>query len=228
MKDMVNLPHIYYGQEEAAELERASLRVQQIYDKTQEFLERYLPASLWPALTGTNSDSEAQTTRHSKQGCGTFQKWVKSPKGWKCIGYEKYVHSLKKPDTADNTGIPGVLLQMIIWSQYEKIQLLHPFLGDEPFYSEQEMDVISEYFVPTYTSPMPLKEKGKDFKEIQARIPLYQEHITAPSLDMLSEGVSVSGSWMTGVDLSAKGFAGLRPYLKVSKGERTYMKAFII
>lgn len=243
MKDTVKLPHIHYGQEEAAELERASLRVQHIFDKTQNLLEQYMPVALRVALTGIECDSkEQEISKSSNQESGIFQKWVKSPKGWKCIGYERYSQPLINGDSSGgesmvdiqdtasfhDQGISGRMLQMVIWSLFEKIRLLHPFLGEDPFFTEEEMDVISDYFVPTYLSPLPLKERGKDFKTLQTRIPLYQEHIPAPSLVMSSEGVSVSGNWMTGVDLSSKGFMGLRPYLKIPQGGRTYMKAFIV
>lgn len=246
MKDTVKLPHIHYGQEEAAELERASLSVQHIFDKTQELLDRYMPESLWTALTGICRDRKDSQLPADRLQSGIFQKWAKSPMGWKCIGYERYsqlMMELEPPKeqgeveessaaygddtTFHDKGLPGRFLQMVIWSQFEKIRLFHPFLGDEPFFTEEEMEVISHYLVPTYASPVPLKERGKDFKMLQTGIPLYQERVTVPSLVMQTEGASVSGSWMTGVHLSSKGFTGLRPYLKVPKGGRTYMKALI-
>ncbi|UNK20347.1 hypothetical protein MNQ98_10185 [Paenibacillus sp. N3/727] len=247
MKNSVKLPYVHYGQEEAAELERASIRVQHIYDKTQDLLDRYMPDSMWTAMTGMSRNLKEPELWEGDLESGIFQKWVKSPKGWKCIGCERYSHpsvisetptqaegesSFEAGDGAGRTfhdkGLPGRLLQMVIWSQFEEIRLFQPFLGDEPFFTEEEMEVISDYFVPTYISPVPLKERGKDFKTIQTGIPLYQERISAPSLVMQSEGASVSGNWMTGVDLSSRGFSGLRPYLKIPKGGRTYMKALIV
>lgn len=242
MKDTVKLPHIHYGQEEAAELERASLKVQHIFDKTQIFLNQYMPLSLWSALTGIERDSEEHELWGSNLESDIFQIWIQSPKGWKCIGFERHSPPSLQDNTLEqdlsvnsaemnlchNKGIPGRMLQMVIWSLFEKIRLLKPFLGDDPFFTEEEMDVISNYFVPTYLSPMPLKERGKNFKIIQTRIPLYQEHISAPSLVIQSEDVIVTGNWMTGVDLNSNGFSGLRPYLKVPQGERNYMKALIV
>lgn len=243
MKDTVKLPHIHYGQEEAAELERASLRVQHIFDKTQNLLEQYLPVSLRNALSGIESVAREQRySSRSDQEDGIFQKWVKSPKGWKCIGYERYRELLVDGDSSNSSsimdtqepailhdqGLTGRMLQMVIWSLFEKIQLLHPFLGDDPFFTDDEMEVISDYLVPTYLSPLPLKERGKDFKTLSTRIPLYQEHIPVPSLVMSTEGVSIAGNWMTGVNLSSKGFTGLRPYLKIPQGGRTYLKALIV
>lgn len=245
MKNTVKLPHIHYGQEEVAELERASLKVQHIFDKTQDLMDRYIPDSIWTTLTGMCRNPEELRTRKDDLESGIFQKWIKSPKGWKCIGCERYISSPSiNSDTSTNAGgasvetgddltfhdkgLPSKMLQMVIWSQFEKIRLLQPFLGDEAFFTEEEMQVISDYFVPTYLSPVPLKERGKDFKTLQSGIPLYQERISAPSLEMQSEGASVTGNWMTGVDLSSEGFSGLRPYLKIPKGGRTYMKALIV
>lgn len=88
--------------------------------------------------------------------------------------------------------------------------------------------MIANYFVPTYISAVPLVEQGKAFKTIQAGIVLYQEHIQAPAVAMQSDGGLLEGNWMTGVNLDAKGFAGIRPYLKVPSGERAYMEADII
>ncbi|KKO52120.1 hypothetical protein [Paenibacillus sp. DMB20] len=246
MNRSVRLPHIQYGQEEAAELQRASLSVQHIFNKTQKLVDRYMPDSLWTSWTGLKKGSGQSARLNEAIESGIFQKWIKSPKGWKCIGCEHYGLSGGEPkaaisgdmlsfgegadDKAADPGYGGRALQMMIWSQFEKITLLRPFLGSDPFFTDEELDVISRYFVPTYLSPMPLQERGKEFKikNLRSGIPLYQEKITAPSLEMRTGGTVLHGSWMTGVDLSSQGFAGLRPYLKVPEGGRTYMKALIV
>ncbi|WP_106768122.1 hypothetical protein [Paenibacillus faecalis] len=240
MEETVAQPHIHYGQEEVAELEWASLKVQHIFDKTQMLMECYFPESIWKALLGMNGYLTEAASWKEEAESGIFQKWIKSPKGWKCIGCERYVQFSETHIQAEEStvamderlafhdkGLLGRILQMIIWSKFEKIRLFHPFLGDDPFFTEEEMEIISCYFVPTYLSPVPLKERGKDFKTLEMAIPLYQERISAPALVLKTEGINVAGNWMTGVDLSCQGFSGLRPYLKVPKGGRTYMKALI-
>ena len=116
---------------------------------------------------------------------------------------------------------------MIIWSLYEKIVMLHPFLGSEAFFDGEELDVIAHYFVPTYISAMPLVQQGKPYKTIQAGIVLYQEHIEAPAVIMQSERGLLEELDDRG-EPGCRGFAGIRPYLKVPGGERAYMEAEII
>ncbi|MEC0255126.1 hypothetical protein P4H67_06850 [Paenibacillus lautus] len=219
------ISRFHYGQEDISELENASLKVLQIFEKTKRMLSQYVPDSLWLAVSGTSSESAESVYPSSADAAGMFQKWVKAPGGWKFIGYET---DRLNASTGQNIGRTGRFLQMIIWSLYEKIAMLHPILGSEPFFDGEELDVIANYFVPTYISAVPLVEQGKAFKTIQADIVLYQEHIQAPAVIMQSDRGLLEGNWMTGVNLDAKGFAGIRPYLKVPNGERAYMEADII
>jgi hypothetical protein len=219
------ISRFHYGQEDISELENASLKVLHIFEKTKRMLSQYVPDSLWLAASGTSPDSAESVSHSGSDAVDMFQKWVKAPGGWKFIGYETdRFHA----STGQNIGRTGRFLQMIIWSLYEKIVMLHPFLGSEPFFDGEELDVIANYFVPTYISAVPLVEQGKAFKTIQADIVLYQEHIQAPAVIMQSDRGLLEGNWMTGVNLDAKGFAGIRPYLKVPSGERAYMEADII
>lgn len=218
------ISRFHYGQEDISELENASLKVLHIFEKTKRMLSQYVPDSLWLAASGTSPEPAENVNQNGTSASVMFQKWVKAPGGWKFIGYETdRFHA-----TGQNRGRTGRFLQMIIWSLYEKIVMMHPFLGSEPFFDGEELDVIANYFVPTYISAVPLVEQGKAFKTIQAGIVLYQEHIQAPAVTMQSDGGLLEGNWMTGVNLDAKGFAGIRPYLKVSSGERAYMEADII
>lgn len=218
------ISRFHYGQEDISELENASLKVLHIFEKTKRMLSQYVPDSLWLAASGTSPEPAEHLNQNGTSASVMFQKWVKAPGGWKFIGYETdRFHA-----TGQNRGRTGRFLQMIIWSLYEKIAMMHPFLGSEPFFDGEELDVIANYFVPTYISAVPLVEQGKAFKTIQAGIVLYQEHIQAPAVIMQSDGGLLEGNWMTGVNLDAKGFAGIRPYLKVPSGERAYMEADII
>ncbi|MEC0205275.1 hypothetical protein P4H39_21960 [Paenibacillus lautus] len=219
------ISRFHYGQEDISELENASLKVLHIFEKTKRMLSQYVPDSLWLAVSGTSPESAESVYPSSADAAGMFQKWVKAPGGWKFIGYET---DRLNASTGQNIGRTGRFLQMIIWSLYEKIAMLHPILGSEPFFDAEELDVIANYFVPTYISAVPLVEQGKAFKTIQADIVLYQEHIQAPAVIMQSDRGLLEGNWMTGVNLDAKGFAGIRPYLKVPNGERAYMEADII
>ncbi|MDH6671726.1 hypothetical protein M2277_002388 [Paenibacillus sp. LBL] len=219
------ISHFHYGQEDISELENASMQVLHIFEKTKRMLSQYLPEPLWLALSGTSPESADAVSRNCSDVNDMFQKWVKGPRGWKFIGYET---DKSKTTGGQDKGRLGRFLQMIIWSHYEKIAMLHPFLGSEPFFDGEELDVIAAYFVPTYISAEPLLQQGKTFKAIQGGVILYQEHIQAPAVIMQSGSDWLEGNWMTGVDLDAKGFAGIRPYLKVPSGERAYMEAQII
>lgn len=220
-----NISRFHYGQEDISELENASLQVLHIFEKTKRVLSQYVPESLWSAVCGTSPDAVASLSQDGTARVDMFQKWVKAPGGWKFIGYET---ETLNSSSEQNKGRMGRFLHMIIWSLYEKIVMLHPFLGSEAFFDGEELDVIAHYFVPTYISAVPLVQQGKAYKTIQAGIVLYQEHIEAPAVIMQSEGGLLEGNWMTGVNLDAGGFAGIRPYLKVPGGERAYMEAEII
>nr|WP_246245994.1 hypothetical protein [Paenibacillus lemnae] len=206
-------------------------------------LNTFMPESMWTSLTGLKRCAGVIDDNLKLERQMIFQKWIKGPNGWKCVGMELSMPSDEPPSPLNmlsfhNSSQPpglepvtaGRMLQMIIWSQFEKITLLHPFLGGEPFFTNEEMETVSTYLVPTYLSPHPLKELGKEFKikHLASGIPLYQEKIPAPPLVMDAENGRLSGVWMTGVHVNEGGFAGLRPYLKVPKGERTYMKAQIV
>ncbi|GAB6929822.1 hypothetical protein JCM10914A_38050 [Paenibacillus sp. JCM 10914] len=216
------ISQLHYGQEDIAELKQASTKVQHIFKKTKDMVSQYFPESLRLKLFEADLDSNAPPGRSSEE---MFQKWVKGPSGWKFIDYE-FGHS--HDQVASDKGWLGRFLQVIIWSHYENILMLHPFLGSEPFFDGEELDVIANYFVPTYMNVEPLMERGKAIKKIQSSIVLYQEHIQAPAVAMEADGHWLEGNWMTGVNLDARGFAGISPYLKISNGERTYMEAQII
>ncbi|QCT02433.1 hypothetical protein E6C60_1718 [Paenibacillus algicola] len=242
MNPFANLPHIRYCKKEAAELEQAAVVLQRIFDKTLHLLHLYLPESLWCAATGLTRKTEKDVFSEQLNNQVILQKWIQSPKGWKCVGMEPLEGEKGQSESILPSADPqeqetafgglegratGRLLQMVIWSQYEKIALLHPFLGGEAFYTAEELDTVSAYLAPTYLSPQPLQEVGKEYKvkSLSAGVPIYQEKIPAPTLVMDAGGRRLAGLWMTGVHLSAGGFAGIKPYLKVPQGERTYMNA---
>ena len=216
MNKTVQWPPIHYRQEDAAELERASVSVQSIFDRTEEALKIYLPDSVWARLR--DGGSLAEDGQHPA-GEGIMQKWIKGPRGWKCVGMERDVSETEGINMESvcareqETGLPCRLLQMIIWSKYEKIRLFEPLLGAEPFFSEEEMSVIEEYLVPTYTSPLPLQTRGKKLltQTLWTGLPIYQEMIPAPMLVMDTGSSRLTGSWMTGVKLRDRGFAVLHP-----------------
>lgn len=215
------LSYFQYGQEDIAELEEASVKVRHIIEKSRQMLIRYVAEPLRTSLTGASPDSNGEDVFSR----GMFQKWVKGTSGWKFIDceYEGLLQSNRRgPDST------GRLLQMFIWSQYENIRLLHPFLGNEPLFDGEELEVIGKYFVPTYSSVNPFLQSGKAFKTIRAGIAMYQEWIPAPAVIVESDGEELTGSWMTGVDLDSAGYAGIRPYLKALNGRRAFMEARIV
>ncbi|GAB6990465.1 hypothetical protein [Paenibacillus pini] len=238
VRKMVLSQQISYGKEEFLELESASVKVKQIYDKAFKMLHRYLPESVWKFWIGV---PPSQIKKNSEDGDiqeGTiFQKWIQGPSGWKCIGCEMHHVENIIPETDEtpykheyifhNGRLQSMLLQVIIWSQFEEITMFRPFLGDVPFYTDEEMKIISSYFVPTYVSETPLKQLGKPYKKHAMKFPVYQEFISAPPLVMHSDGEVQEGTWMTGVYVDQTNFLRLGPYLKNIDGRRTFMEAFI-
>lgn len=237
MRKRVLSQEIRYGKKDVTELESASIKVRNIYDKAIEMLMRNLPESMWKpwAIQKPAQESPSAAGENSSP---VFQKWIQSPSGWKCIGCERhFVESLtpagekEEPDKREYIFHSGrfqsMLLQVLIWSQYEEISLFHPFLGDTPFYDEEEMEVISNYFVPTYVSAHPFQQSGKPFKKHEMRIPVYQEFISAPPLLVHLDGEVLEGTWMTGVYVDQGNFLGLGPYLKNTDGSRNFMQALI-
>lgn len=225
MRKKVPTQEVVYGKEDIAELENASIKVQYVYDKALALLRRYLPQ-----LVCSDPPSHGSTFSHKISNPEVvFQKWIQGPKGWKCIGYEWQTdgvgNSVQK--CLPNAKLQSMILQMMIWSQFEKIILLHPFLGQEAFYSGEELETISSYFVPTYMSVNPLIELGKPYKKHKTSIPIYQELIPAPSLLIQSEGIPLKGTWMTGVYINHANFQGIGPYIKNSNGCRTFVEALI-
>jgi len=214
------ISHFQYGQEDIAELANASLKVRHIVEKTRQMLVQHADEQRLTALKGTSPDQSGR----SGEGELMFQKWVKGPRGWKFIDYEKY--GVQTGDRLES-GRTGRLLQMFIWSHFENILMLHPFIGGEPFYDGEELEVIGKYFVPTYSSAIPFLQSGKAFKTIQAGIPLYQELIPAPVVIAGAKGEELAGNWVTGVNLNAAGYAGIMPYLKTN-GRREFMEARMI
>lgn len=230
MDRSVEVPYVQYGQEEAAELETAALCIQHVFDKTQLLVDRFMPDFIWTSLTGIERSKDPGPRDEDGEG-GCFQKWIRGPKGWKCVGCE--TQSPGEGNTSSGTEevrYPFRVLQTIIWSQYEKILLLHPFLGGEPFFTADELDAVSRYLLPTYLSPSPLEERGKPFKvkHFRSGLPIYQETVVAPYLELESEGSRLQGRWMTGVRMTPGGFGGLRPYLKAPKGARNFVRALIV
>ncbi|MNP20149.1 hypothetical protein D3C76_1127110 [compost metagenome] len=177
-----------YGRNDIAELELASIKVQSIYNKALAMLCGYLPTT--PTYGSTAQSSafpQGETYQHD-----IFQKWIQGPQGWKCVGYEWQtdIHANVWQKPLPNAKLQSMILQMVIWSQFEKIILFHPFLGQEAFYTGEELQTISSYFVPTYMSSTPLIELGKTIKKHNISIPIYQELIPAPSLIIQSKGSS--------------------------------------
>ncbi|WP_145939488.1 hypothetical protein [Paenibacillus glacialis] len=224
MREIVPAQEVVYGKEDIAELENASIKVQNVYDKALAMLRRYLPQ-----LVSSGPDDHNSTCTQSITNQGVFQKWIQGPKGWKCIGYEWQTDVDPNSEQAylPNAQLQSMILQIMIWSQFEKIILLHPFLGQEAFYNKEELETISSYFVPTYMSVTPLIELGKPYKKHKTRVPIYQELISAPSLLIQSEGIPLKGTWMTGVYINQANFQGIGPYIKNSNGCRTFMEALI-
>ncbi|MGF9698999.1 MULTISPECIES: hypothetical protein [Paenibacillus] len=232
---------VRYGKQDIAELENASIQVHLIYKKAAELFKYYVSPRL------ENRDLEegnrSGTSNGQELAPVVLQKWIQTSSGWKCIGCElKYPESmLDKHENEFSRGHyamasgerrnvkPEMLIQAIVWSQYEKIRLLAPWLGDEAFYTTQELDVIARYIVPTYFSERPLHEQGKLFKvhHPYGQIPLYQEYVAAPSFCVQMDGELLEGRLLTGVYVSEEQFYGLNPYLKNGDGGRTYMQACV-
>ncbi|WP_440110610.1 hypothetical protein [Paenibacillus sp. QZ-Y1] len=233
---------VRYGKQDIAELESASIQVHLIYKKAAELFKRTAYSR-----SGKDDLPEEHTYSASSNGQGSapavLQKWIQTSRGWKCIGCE-----LRQPDPIGiqaettfheerlflNVGEghfvqAEMLIQAIVWSQYEKIRLFQPWLGDDTFYTVQELDVIARYIVPTYFSERPLHEQGKGFKvhHSRGRIPLYQEYVDAPSFCVQVDGGMLEGRLLTGVYVLEEQFLGLNPYLKDGDGGRTYMQACV-
>lgn len=227
MRKNVPTQEVVYGKEDIAELENASIKVQYVYDKALELLRRYLPQLVCTDPPSPHSAVTHKITNHNPEV--VFQKWIQGPKGWKCIGYEwqTTIDGNKEQRSLPNAKLQSMILQMMIWSQFEKIILLHPFLGQDAFYNREELETISSYFVPTYMSVNPLIELGKPYKKHKTKLPIYQELIPAPSLLIQTEGTPLKGTWMTGVYINRSNFQGIGPYLKNSNGCRTFMDASI-
>ncbi|ETT29522.1 hypothetical protein C161_30866 [Paenibacillus sp. FSL R5-192] len=233
---------VRYGKKDIAELESASIQVHLIYKKAAELFKR-------TAYSRSVKDDLAEVNTHSVNSDGpklapaVLQKWIQTSRGWKCIGcelgqpdstmsqMEETMHAKQLAlDVGEGRLVEAeMLIQAVVWSQYEKIRMFAPWLGDEPFYSVQELDVIARYIVPTYFSERPLHEQGKVFKVHQqyGQIPLYQEYVDAPSCCVQVDGGLLEGRLLTGVYVSEEQFFGLNPYLKDGDGGRTYMQACV-
>ncbi|MEK3749091.1 hypothetical protein NYE25_12660 [Paenibacillus sp. FSL E2-8871] len=231
---------ITYGKKDVAELENASIKVQLIYDKTLFMLHSYLPDSLWDAWIGVPYSIISSLYKGNNDSGTIFQKWIQSPTGWKCIGCERHCLESTEPPQDVNAANHGrqykfhngirqsMVLQALIWSMYENTVLFKPFLGDEPFFDDDDLHTISSYFVPTYLNEFHLIERSKPCKEYKDQnIRVFQEWISAPDLVLKWNGGLTEGRWMTGVYMDHSRFAGLGPYLKDSKGQRTYMQAYV-
>ncbi|MCM3784152.1 hypothetical protein M3231_14305 [Neobacillus mesonae] len=234
MNKIVVSRKVNYGKQDVAELEQASLRVQSIYDKAARMVKQYFSSA---GMKESDTFLQAPSSY--------FQKWIHTNKGWKYIGseprakQEEFADSISEVKTDTSSGKAGdmtsnqessfasVLLQALIWRQYEEIQLFHPFLGEESFYSGEEMDTIAAYFVPTYFTERPLYENGKSYRKRAYGITVYQEDLTTPSVSFDSEWGTFEGKLMTGVYITGLQFKGLGPYLKNMCGSRIYMQAAI-
>ncbi|MDN4601643.1 hypothetical protein P5G61_10450 [Paenibacillus sp. F6_3S_P_1C] len=233
---------VRYGKQDIAELESASIQVHLIYKKAAELFNRTVYS---PSVKDDVAGEKTHSTNSNGQGTApaVLQKWIQTARGWKCIGCE-----LKQPDSigvqAEATfheermylGVgegrfvrAEMLIQAIVWSQYEKIRMFAPWLGDDTFYTVQELDVIARYIVPTYFSERPLHEQGKVSKvhHPSGQIPLYQEYVDAPLFCVQVDGGLLEGRLLTGVYVSEEQFFGLNPYLKDGDGGRTYMQACV-
>jgi hypothetical protein len=240
MKTTLFSREITYGKKDVAELEAASIKVQLIYDKTLFMLHSHLPKSLWDAWIGVPYNIISSLYKGDNDGGTVFQKWIQGPSGWKCIGCERHcLESTSPPAEVTPSGAQrqytfhngirqSMVLQAVIWSMYENTVLFEPFLGGEPFLTEEDLDTISSYFVPTYLSQFPLLELSKPCKEYKDQhIRVYQEWISAPDVVLQWDGGLTEGRWMTGVYMDHARFAGLGPYVKDAEGKRTYMQAFV-
>ena len=230
-----------YTKHEVDVLERASLQVQSIYDRAATMAKQY-----YLSLDLSNPKALRQIPRTY------FQKWIYTIKGWKYIGSEyppestenvssirdvktdpnllESIHSSEPSSTRGEhtfNSFISLYLQALIWSQYEEIRLLHPFLGEDSFYSEEELDIIATYFVPTYFSEKPLRSYGKTYRKRNLSIPVYQEELRSSSVVYLAESGMVEGRLTTGVYISDQQFKGLKPYFKNMSGTRIYMQAAV-
>ncbi|MBR2564634.1 MAG: hypothetical protein IKE29_08440 [Paenibacillus sp.] len=231
---------IRYGKQDIAELESASIQVHLIYQKTAELFKPSTD-SLWSADNDVHVEDELLNTAGPGSSPAVLQKWIQAPNGWKCIGYE-----LRMPDRADHLRKLQsdrlclkagngkyvqieMMIQALVWSQYEKIRMLAPWLGDELFYTVDELEVIARYIVPTYFSDRPFHEQGKLFKIHQpcGHVPLYQEYVAAPSCCVQVDGALRKGRLLTGVFVSGAQTFEINPYVKDVDGGRTYMQAYI-
>lgn len=238
MNKIVVSGKVNYDKQEVDELERASLLVQSIYDRAALLAMKYY-LSLHKSFP----------TAPQPQPQAYFQKWIYTAKGWKYIGSEHQTESTNqalktnlKTDTVireekselsvlDENGSfhswMSLFLQALIWTQYEEIRLFHPFLGADGFYSEDELNTIATYFIPTYFSEKPLRSYGKTYRKRNLVIPVYQEEILPSSVFFDTESSRIEGPLTTGVYISEKQFKGLGPYFKSLSGNRIYMKASV-
>ncbi|MGF7048550.1 hypothetical protein J2T13_003058 [Paenibacillus sp. DS2015] len=176
MRKIVLSQETTYGIRHSKELESAAVKVQTIDDKASELVRNYGPESVSSMWSSSLIDD------HSIMN----QKWIYGSKGWKCVGSE---HQKTDESGSQQVNLPyakfqSMILQMMIWSQYEKIILFHPLLGQEAFYSGEELEIISSYFVPTYMSEIPLVKVGKPFKKVKMPFPVYQEWVSMPTLSI--------------------------------------------
>jgi hypothetical protein len=225
MRRIMTTQALVYGINDVAELESASKKVQSIYNKALAMLIRYLPQTVSRGLIPESSTTPQRISEHQ----GVFQKWIHAPKGWKCVGYEWQtdIETSMEQKSKINGKLQSMILQMVIWSQFEEIILFHPFLGQEAFYTGEELETISSYFIPTYMSDAPLIELGKLIKKRNIAIPIYQELIPLPSLVIQSGGTLLQGIWMTGVNMQHEDFQGISPYIKEQNGYKTFVEVMI-
>lgn len=208
MKVHVLYPQLVYNQKDVDELESASMHVRRIYEKAFGVFGQYI---------------SRRSIGHKPER--VFLKWLHSPSGWKCVGIEN-----SSPDYIPAkvpAQIYGMILNIMIWSQYEQITMLYPLLGGECFYSGEELEIIAKYFVPTYMSSAPLEALGKPVMKQKLSIPVFQERIEAPHVTITRDGELLKGKWVTGVTIDGGHLIGLEPYLKDGKGLRTYLPATI-
>lgn len=230
---------ITYGKKDVAELETASIKVQLMYDKVLLMLHSYLPDSLWDAWIGVPYEIISSLYKGDNDSGSVFQKWIQSPSGWKCIGCERHCLEPVEMEPGSPAGAQrrftfhngisqSMVLQAVIWSMYENTLLFQTYLGNEAFLSEEDLELIAAYFVPTYLTQAPLLAMNKPSKEYKdKKIRVYQEWISAPDLVLQWNGGLTEGRWMTGVYVDHSRFAGLGPYLKDAQGKRTYMQATV-
>ncbi|WP_211745220.1 hypothetical protein [Paenibacillus sp. Marseille-Q4541] len=240
MNKIVVSRKVNYEKQEVDELERASLQVQSIYDRAATMVKQFYFSS-----DANHSKAVRQLPRTY------FQKWINTTSGWKYVGSEYdpgspenvVTNTEVKSDTSifcsnklstllsehgkPITSFISLFLQAIIWSQYEEIRLFHPFLGADSFFSEDEMDIIAAYFVPTYFSEQPLSSSGKSYRKRNITIPVYQEDLHPSSVIFDADASRVEGRLTTGVYISEQQFKGLGPYFKSMSGNRIYMQAAV-